>query len=163
MITLIVAIAQNQAIGKDNDLLWHLSDDLKRFKAITTGHTIIMGRNTFESLPFRPLKDRRNIVISRTMPLSDKYEVVRSVEEALALCPKEEECFVIGGEAIYRATMPHADRLLVTWVYQDFDADTFFPTIDSQVWQETERSERMHDAASGLEYAYVTYEKKSSN
>ena len=91
MIAIIVAIAQNGVIGKDNKLLWHLSDDLKRFKAITTGHTVVMGRKTYESLPFRPLKNRRNIVISRTIPQSEDFEVVNSIDQAFVRCSSDEE------------------------------------------------------------------------
>lgn len=159
MLSIIVAIAQNNAIGKDNDLLWHLSDDLKRFKAITNGHTVIMGRRTFESLPFRPLKNRRNIVISSSMPAADNYEVVRSIHEAIALCQKEEEVFIIGGSRVYAEALPFADKLYITWVHQDFEADTSFPSLDMKQWNITERSEQMHDEKSGLDYTYITYER----
>lgn len=159
MISIIVAISQNGAIGKNNDLLWHLSDDLKRFKAITTGNTVIMGRKTFESLPFRPLKNRRNIVISRTMPKAENYEVVDSVEEAIAICKPDELCYVIGGASIYKAFLPKADELLLTRVYKDFEADTFFPEINETKWMLVAKSEVLHDVQSDLDYQYFTYRK----
>ena len=111
-VSIIVAIAENYAIGKDNDLLWHISDDLKRFKQITSGHKIIMGKNTFLSLPIRPLPNRISIVI--TDDKNDQYEgciMAYSIEDALAKCEAGEECFVIGGGSIYRQFMPLADKL----------------------------------------------------
>ena len=114
MISIIVAIAQNGVIGKDNQLLWHLSDDLKRFKALTTGHTVVMGRKTYDSLPFRPLKNRRNIIISRNMPEGEGYEVVRNIDTALVRATSDKESFIIGGEQIYRETVNEVDQLIVT-------------------------------------------------
>ena len=159
MISIIVAIAQNGVIGKDNQLLWHLSEDLKRFKALTTGHTVVMGRKTYDSLPFRPLKNRRNIIISRNMPEGEGYEVVRNIDTALVRATSDKESFIIGGEQIYRETVNEVDQLIVTWIYRDFEGDTFFPKINPAIWGIKERSGRMLDEASGLEYEYVTYEK----
>ncbi len=161
MISLIVAIAQNGAIGKNNDLLWHISDDLKRFKAITSGHTVVMGSKTYESLPFKPLPKRRNIIVSRNKDLKlDGCEIYHSLDEALQPLPENEEHFVIGGASIYEQTLPKADKLYVTWVYRDFEADAFFPTIDLNQWQIVEQSATLHDEASGLDYAFFTYERK---
>ena len=157
MISIIVAIAENYAIGRNNDLLWHIPEDMRRFKRITTGHKIIMGKRTYESLPYHPLKDRTNIVIS-DIP-GDSYEgcvMAYSIEEALEHCSPEEECFVIGGGMVYRQFMPLADKLYITWVHKDFEADTFYPEIDPLTWEEIDREEGTDD---GLDFSYtfVTY------
>lgn len=161
MISIIVAIAENYAIGKNNDLLWHIPEDLKRFKRITSGHKIIMGKRTYESLPYRPLKDRTNIVIS-DIP-GDHYDgavMAYSIDEAIRHCSPSEECFVIGGGMVYRQFMEIADKLYITWVHKDFDADTFFPNIDPSVWEEVERVEGKDDSP-GFNYTYVTYKRKT--
>lgn len=156
MISIIVAYDNDRAIGLNNDMPWHLSDDLRRFKAITTGHTVIMGRNTWLSLPFRPLKNRRNIVISSTMPQTEGCEVARSIDEAFALIAPDEEAFIMGGAGIYRQTIDRADRLLLTRIFASHpEADTFFPDFDISEWEETGRSETHHDEASGLDYQYI--------
>jgi dihydrofolate reductase len=160
MISIIVAIDENNGIGKDNDLMWHLSDDLKRFKAITTGHTVVMGRNTWLSLPFKPLKNRRNIIISTTMESGEGYEVVRTPKEAVATCGKEEKCYIIGGATVYRQMIPYTDELIITHVYKRFDADTFFPEIKTSEWLVAEESEIMHDASEDVDYKYVTYRRR---
>ena len=137
MISIIVAIAENYAIGKNNELLWHIPEDMKRFKEITLGHKVIMGRKTYESLPRRPLRERTNIVIS-DIP-GERYEgclMAYSMEEALRHCTSREECFVIGGGTVYRQFMPLADKLYITWVHKSFDADTFYPEIDPKTWEE---------------------------
>ncbi len=152
MISIIVAIAENYAIGKNNDLLWHIPEDLKRFKHITSGHKIIMGKRTYESLPYRPLKNRTNIVIS-DVP-GDSYPgaiMAFSIEEVLQHCGPEEECFVIGGGMVYKQFMEIADKLYITWVHREFDADTFYPVIDPQIWEETEREE---GDGEGLDFTY---------
>ncbi|MFC2115015.1 dihydrofolate reductase [Bacteroidota bacterium] len=152
MISIIVAIAENYAIGKNNDLLWHIPEDLKRFKRITSGQKIIMGKRTYDSLPYRPLKNRTNIVIS-DVP-GDHYEgcqMAYSIEEAFKYCDQEEECFVIGGGMVYRQFMPLADKLYITWIHREFDADIFFPEIDPEIWEETEREESQDD---GLDFTY---------
>jgi len=135
-ISIIVAIAENRAIGKDNKLLWHLSDDLKRFKKLTTGHTLIMGRNTFLSLPNGALPNRRHIVISDMEGESfDGCEMAASIEEAIDLAGKDEECFVIGGGMVYKQFLPLAGKLYLTQVHSSFEADTFFPEIDFSHWK----------------------------
>ena len=135
-ISIIVAVAKNRAIGKDNLLLWHLSDDLKRFKKLTTGHTLIMGRNTFLSLPNGALPNRRHIVITdRVDEAFDGCEMARSIEEAIKLAGKDEECFVIGGGMVYAQFLPMAGKLYLTQVHESFEADTFFPEIDFSQWK----------------------------
>ena len=132
-ISLIVAAAENNAIGKDNALLWHLSADLKRFKALTTGHPVIMGRKTFESIG-KPLPNRRNIVISHSRPVIEGCEVVASVDDALASVEAGEEVFVIGGGSIYRALWHVADRLYLNAVKKTVEGDTFIPEINPEEW-----------------------------
>ncbi|MDR0830163.1 MAG: dihydrofolate reductase [Prevotellaceae bacterium] len=157
MTNIIVAIAENGVIGKDNSLLWHISDDLKRFKQITENHTVIMGRKTYFSLPFRPLKNRRNIVISSSVQQIEGAEVVKSVEEAFALCNDESEVFVIGGESIYRQTIDLADKLYITKVFKTFDGDTFFPEISENSWKITDETAVFYDEKADLEYQFLVY------
>jgi dihydrofolate reductase len=160
MISIIVAIAENNAIGKNNDLLWHIPEDMKRFREITTGHRIIMGKRTYESLPKRPLKNRTNIVIS-DIPW-DHYDgclMAYSVQEALDLCPPHEECFIIGGGMVYRQFLPLADRLYVTRVHKSFEADVFFPDIDPLEWEEAAREEGSGEGLD-FEYSFITYDRK---
>ena len=153
MISIIVAIDDHNAIGRRNDIPWHLSGDLKRFKALTMGHTVIMGRNTWDSLPFKPLKGRRNIVVSRSMAEREDCEVVRSVEEACARVKDEEEAFVMGGAGIYEQMMEMADRLIVTHVHLRVeDADRFFPRIDPERWEIASREEIMTEGEISFEY-----------
>lgn len=157
-LSLIVAVAQNMAIGRDNDLLWHISDDLKRFKAFTSGHPVIMGRKTFDSLPKKPLPKRRNIVLTHDSDFSyPGVETARTVTQALDMVRDEEESFVMGGAAIYREFLPFVSRLYVTWVYQDFEADVYFPTIDASRFRQVSMSDRQQDAESGLWFAYADY------
>ena len=135
-ISIIVAIAENHAIGKDNKLLWHISEDLKRFRKLTTGHTLIMGRNTFLSLPNGVLPKRRHIVIS-DIPgeFFDGCEMARSIEEAISMAGETEECFVIGGGMVYAQFLPVAGKLYLTKVHHSFEADTFFPEINYSEWE----------------------------
>ena len=158
MLSIIVAIDQNNGIGKDNTMPWHLSDDLRRFKAITMGYTVIMGRNTWLSLPFKPLKGRRNIVISTNMPETDGCEIARSIEEAHNMIAHEEQAFIMGGARIYQQTIDIADELIVTHIHKSFDGiDTYFPVIDPTKWEIKEQSEILFDENSQLEYQYITY------
>lgn len=159
-ISIIVAIAENYAIGKDNKLLCHISDDLKRFKKITTGHTIIMGKNTYESLPNKPLPNRRNIVISDNR--NDKYngcEMAYSIEETLEKCSIEDENFIIGGASIYKQFLQYADRLYVTKIHKGFDADTFFPLINFNEWQLSEKEGDVFDNSNNFYFNYEIYNK----
>ena len=135
MISIIVAIAENMAIGKNNDLLWHIPEDMKRFKRITSGHPVIMGKRTFESLPRRPLPNRRNIVITDIPEEQiEGCEMAYSIPDALAKCNPHEENFIIGGASVYRQFLPIADRLYLTRVHKSFDADVFFPEIEFSKW-----------------------------
>lgn len=161
-LSIIVAIAQNGAIGKNNDLLWHLSDDLKRFKRLTTGHPVVMGRRTWESLPKRPLPGRTNIVLT-TNPdyVAEGATVVHSVPGLFkALKGYDDEVFVMGGAAIYNLLLPFVNRLYVTRVYRDFEADVFFPTIDMSEFTLVKLGDPMLDAESGLDFAYEEYDRK---
>ena len=157
-LSLIVAVADNWAIGKDNNLLWHISADLKHFKALTTGHCIIMGRKTYESFPKRPLPNRRNIVITNNKDYCEEgCEVVHSVEEAIALCKDDEQSFVIGGATVYTQFLPFVDKIFLTKVFATFDADTFFPEIDLSQFEQTAASEVFTDEKSGLRYQFLEY------
>jgi len=160
-ISIIVAIAENNGIGKNNDLLWHISADLKRFKQITLDHSVIMGKNTFLSLPVRPLKNRRNIVITDNP--SDNFEgciTVFSVDEAIKYCRADEESFVIGGASIYRQFLPYADRLYITRVKKSFDADTFFPEIVEDEWEEVSREIPPPDPVNDFRYEFIVLKRK---
>ena len=134
MISIIVAVAQNGTIGDKNALLWHISEDLRFFKRTTSGHPVIMGRKTYDSLG-RPLPNRTNVVISRTAQHIEGCTVVRSLEEAVALFPKEEEIFIIGGAQIYALALDVADRIYITRVEHDYEGDTKFPEWDQSKWQ----------------------------
>lgn len=161
IISIIVAIASNNAIGKDNRLLWHIPDDLKRFKALTTGHTIVMGKRTFESLPIRPLPNRRSIVITdiagETIP---GCEMAYSIDDAISKMENGAENFIIGGGMVYRQFMPLAHKLYLTIVHKDFEADTFYPEIDYSEW--VEESKETIDAGDslGFSYSYIIYNRK---
>ena len=160
-ISIIVAIAQNNAIGKDNQLLWHIPEDLKRFKALTTGHTIVMGKRTFESLPFRPLPNRRSVVITDVKGEKiDGCEMAYSIAEAIDLMEDGRENFVIGGGMVYKQFMPLAHKLYLTIVRKDFEADTFYPEIDFSGWNEIERQDVEAVGNLGFDYSYITYERK---
>ena len=163
-ISIIVAIAQNNAIGKDNQLLWHIPQDLKRFKALTTGHTIVMGKRTFESLPVRPLPNRRSVVITDIKGEKiDGCEMAYSISEAIDLMEDGRENFVIGGGMVYKQFMPLAHKLYLTIVHKDFEADTFYPEIDFTEWIEIDRQDITASAELGFDYSYITYERKNSS
>ena len=159
---IIVAIADNNAIGKDNELLWHISEDLRFFRRTTLGWPVIMGRKTFESIG-RALPGRVNVVISRGFTTGEDVEVVGSLEEAFATAESTnlEKCFVMGGGQIYAQALAVADRLVVTHVHTVIeDADTFFPPIDPQVWAVSDRSELFTDEETGYTFEFVEYLKK---
>ena len=160
MISIIVAVAENNAIGRNNDLLWHLPDDLVRFKRITSGHPVIMGRRTWESLPKRPLPNRRNIVIS-DIPGDriDGAEVAFSIEDAVALCNPEEENFVIGGASVYRQFLPLCNRLYLTRVYKDYEADVFFPELNKAEWKLVSSEDGPPDGKNDFRYTYLVYDR----
>lgn len=157
-VSIIVAIAENNAIGKNNQLLWHLPADLKHFKDITGGHSIIMGRKTFDSVG-KPLPRRRNIVVTRRPITIEGCEVVNSIEAGIALCKGEEEVFIGGGAEIYRQAMHLTDRIYLTIVHKRFTADTFFPEIDPEQWQELSREYHAPDEKNLLPYSFITYER----
>lgn len=159
-ISMIVAMAQNGAIGKDNDLLFHLSGDLKRFKAITTGHTIIMGRKTLLSLPKWPLPNRRHIVItSDSNAHFEGCETATSIEEAIKKVEGEDEAFVIGGGTIYEQFYPLCAKLYLTKVHKDFDGDTFFSVFTDGDWL-VESKEDLHDEKNDFDYSYINLIRK---
>ena len=160
-ISIIVAIAENNAIGKNNDLLWHIPEDLKRFKKLTTGHSVVMGRNTYLSLPIKPLPNRKNIVIT-DQPLDnfDDCQMVYSIDEALSQMDPEKENFIIGGGMIYRLFMPLADNLYITKVHKYFDADVFFPEIKLSDWILEEGERQVQKLPQKLEYTYQVFRRK---
>ena len=156
-LTIVVATDSNNGIGINNTLPWHLPEDLAHFKRTTSGHPIIMGRKTFDSIG-RPLPNRRNIVITRNAEWQHAgVEAVTSLEAAKALVG-DNQAFIIGGAQIYTDTVGQVDRLIVTKIDKSFDCDAFFPAIDPKLWQETAR-EQHHSEANGYDYAYVTYER----
>ena len=164
-LSIIVAQAENRAIGLNGDMPWHLSGDLKRFKQLTMGHPVVMGRRTWESLPKRPLVGRRNIVFSQSEDFAPEgAEVVRSVNDLFALlCDNDEDIFIIGGGRIYNMLMPWVNRLYITWVHKEFpEADTFFPVIDLSEFTKVNETEHMIDEKSGLEFSYAEYDRKPS-
>ena len=161
-ISIIVAIAGNNAIGRDNQLLWHISADLRRFKKITAGHAVIMGKNTYFSLPKRPLVNRRNIVISdNTLDHFPGCEMAYSLEEAIWLSDSGKENFVIGGASLYRQFLPYARKLYITQVHKSFDADTFFPEISPDHWEIIEQEDIMDDTQNDFTYSFITYQRKN--
>jgi len=162
-ICMIAAAAENNALGKDNDLLWHLPDDFKRFKKLTTGHTIIMGRKTFESFP-KPLPKRTHIIITRDKNYTVAFKdciVVHSLEEALAVVQNENLTFVIGGGEIYALASPYAHTIELTRVHASFeDADTFFPKIDKSKWALVAEEHHPADEKHEFAFTFLTYCKK---
>lgn len=157
-VTIVVAIAENYAIGKNNQLLWHMPADLKHFKQITSGHTVIMGRKTYDSVG-KPLPNRRNIIITRQEITIPGCEVVTSVEEALELCADEEEVFIVGGAEIYKLAMNKTDRIYLTIIHHSFDADTFFPEIDYMEWKEVSREDHTADEKHKYAYSFIKLER----
>ncbi|WP_242202805.1 dihydrofolate reductase [Aestuariivivens insulae] len=160
-LTIIVAAAENNAIGKDNQLIWHLSDDLKRFKALTNGHHIIMGRKTFESFP-KPLPNRTHVVITRqeNYPVPDDVIVVNNLDDAIDASKNDPQPFIIGGGEIYKQAMGIADKIELTRVHENFEADTFFPDIDETQWKEVAHSLHDKDINNDYEYSFITYKRK---
>jgi dihydrofolate reductase len=160
MITLIAAVAENNALGKDNQLLWHLPDDFKRFKNITSGHHIIMGRKTFESFP-KPLPNRTHVIITRQKDYQPEgCLIVDSFAKAISVCPKDEELFIIGGGEIYKQSIEMADKLDITRVHHTFDADTFFPEIDLTKWKLTSEEYHPKDKKHHFDFTFETYLRK---
>lgn len=160
-ITLIAAAAENNALGKDNDLVWHLPDDFKRFKKLTSHHHIIMGRKTFESFP-KPLPNRTHIVITRKSDYDagEPIIVVNSIEEAIKAVVDDENPYIIGGGEIYKLGMEFATHIELTRVHGTFEADAFFPEIDDDTWELLEESYHPKDEKHDYAFTYLTYAKR---
>lgn len=162
MLKILVAFDENRVIGKNNTLIWHLPADLKRFKALTTGHVIIMGRKTFESIG-KPLPNRTTIVISRQADLQIEGAIIaHSVEEAIlkAKSVTREDIFIVGGAEIYALSLPLADQILVTQLHDIFEGDAFFPEIPLDTWVVSERERGVTDEKNAYQYSYLTYSRK---
>jgi dihydrofolate reductase len=161
MISIIVAVAKNLAIGKGNELLWHIPEDLRHFKEVTMGHPVIMGKRTYESLPKKPLPGRKNIVIT---DIRDEdfpgCTAVYSIADALKQVSPEEEVFIIGGASVYKQFLPLAKRLYLTEVDKDFDGDVFFPAIDFNVWNKVSEASFEFNEKLGFSYSFAMYERK---
>ena len=161
-ITMIAAVGENNALGKDNDLLWHLPDDFKRFKQLTTGHSIIMGRKTFESFS-KPLPQRTHIIVTRDKNYNITHEdciVAHSLEEAIKLTVGDNNPFIIGGGEIYKQGEKFANRLEITRVHANFDADTFFPEVDESIWRLIASEYHPMDEKHNYDFTYLTYLRK---
>lgn len=160
-LSIIVAMSQNRVIGKDNKLPWHLSEDLKRFKKITMGHPIIMGRKTYESIG-RPLPGRENIVITRNPEFkAEGVTIVHSLEEAVKRKDPKEELFIIGGAEIYKSALPQVDKLYITRIEKDFDGDVFFPEIDKKKdFKVIEESQKLISEKNQLPYLFLTFRRR---
>ena len=161
MLSIIVAKAKNNIIGKNNQIIWNLPEDLKHFRELTTGHTIIMGRKTYESLG-KPLPDRKHIIFSQNPDFrvhEENVQVVHSLLEIQDLIEGKEEAFVIGGAMIYNFLMPYVKKMYVTEIAKDFEGDAFFPTIDHEVWKETSRVHGIKNEQNNLDYDFVEYER----
>lgn len=161
MLSIIVAKAKNNIIGKDNKLLWHLPDDLKRFKELTIGHNIIMGRKTYESLG-KILPNRKHIVFTQNPNFNidnENVQIVHSMLEIQEYIENSEENFVIGGAMIYNLLMPYVTKMYITEIEKDFQGDAFFPRIDTQIWKEVSREKGIKDENNDFDYDYVVYER----
>lgn len=161
MLSLIVAKAKNNIIGRNNSLIWHLSDDLKRFKALTTGHTIIMGRRTFESLG-RVLPNRHHVILCNDMEMNvdnENVEILKDISELKYYIENNEENFVIGGATIYKLLMPYCNKMYITEIDKDFEGDVSFPEIDKEIWEEISREQGPIDE-NNFKYEYVVYERR---
>ena len=162
MLKILVAFDENRVIGKNNALIWHLPADLKRFKALTTGHVIIMGRKTFESIG-RPLPNRTTIVISRQQDLKIEGVILaHSVEEAIlkAKSISRDDIFIVGGAEIYQLSLPLADQILVTQLHDIFEGDAFFPEISPAIWEVAEQERGVTDEQNAYQFSYITYARK---
>ena len=160
MLSIIVAKARNNIIGKDNNLIWHLPEDLKRFKKLTTGHTIIMGRKTFESLG-RILPNRHHVILCNDMELNiddENVEVLDDISKLDKYINSEEENFVIGGATMYKLLMPYSKKMYITEIDKDFDGDVSFPEIDMNKWKIVKKEEEIKDDENDFTYEYVDYE-----
>lgn len=159
MLSIIVAIANNNVIGKDNKLIWHLPEDLKRFKALTTGHTIIMGRKTFESLG-RVLPNRKHVILCNDaqMDIDDEnVEILSDISLLDKYKDSEEENFITGGATIYKLLMPYADKMYITKINQDFEGDVYFPEIKDEEWKAIKVEKGLKNEANPFDYEYIDY------
>ena len=162
MLSIIVAIAKNNVIGKDNKLIWHIPEDLKRFKKITTGKTIIMGRNTFLSLG-RVLPERKHVVLTHlkeTVSDDPQVKTVYSIDDLKEYIENDQENFVIGGAMMYKTLMPYANKMYITEIDQEFEGDVYFPEIDKNEWEVIEKTPGVTDEKNPYKYNYVTYVRK---
>ena len=162
MLSIIVAIANENVIGKDNKLIWHLPEDLKRFKEITSGHTIIMGRKTFESLG-RVLPNRKHIILCNDMQMNienENVEIVNDISKLDKYINTDEECFVIGGATIYKLLMPYASKMYITKINESFEGDVYFPEIKLAEWEEASRGKGLTNEENPFDYEYITYIRK---
>lgn len=164
MITIIAAIANNNALGKNNDLIWHLPADLKRFRQLTTGHHMIMGRKTYESIG-KPLPNRTTIIVSRNPEyFQEGCLTASSLENAIQIAKNEEVICIVGGEQIYRKALENnlVDALDITLVHDEFDADVFFPEIDLKIWEEISRENFKADEKNKFDYSFIQYQKRAN-
>jgi dihydrofolate reductase len=161
-ISIVAAVADNYAIGKGNKLPSHLPADLKHFRELTTGHAVVMGKRTFESLPNGPLPNRKNVVLTSVMSegVNEGYFEADSLEDALYLCEKEDKVFIVGGAAVYRQSLEIADSLYITWVHHEFSADIYFPEVDFSKWEEVSRQDLSADDKNPYPYSFVHYKRK---
>ena len=162
MLSIIVAKSKNNVIGKENRLIWHLPADLKRFKELTTGKTIIMGRKTFESLG-RVLPNRKHVVITKNVDFkvdNEMVEIVHDIKEIEKYINSDEECFVIGGGIIYNILMPYANKIYATILNEEFEGDTYFPIIDDKIWKIEKRQKGVTDEANPYDYEYIDYARR---
>ncbi len=163
MISIIVAVSDDWGIGRGNELLWHIPEDMKRFKSLTMGKAVIMGKKTWESLPRKPLKGRKNIVLT-----DDPHDLIEgavtaySIEDAIRKCGNDEEVFIIGGGSVYRQFVALAGRLYITHVHKKAPADVYFPEIDGSIWKTVEKEEFISGDEKKIPYSYVIYERKDS-
>jgi len=161
-ISIIAAVADNFAIGKSNNLPWYLPADLNHFKQLTTGHVIVMGKRTFESLPKGPLPNRKNVVLTSVMSegVNEGYFEADSLEDAIFLCEHEEKVFIIGGATVYKQCIDKVDYMYITWIHKNFAADTFFPEIDFNQWEEVKHEDHEADKINQYPYTFSEYKRK---
>lgn len=159
MLSIVVAISENNVIGKNNKLLWHIPEDMKRFKELTTGHTIIMGRKTFESIG-KVLPDRRHIILTRDSEYvvnNENVEIVNNINELDSHIDENEENFIIGGAIIYNQLIKRADKVYMTKIHKVFDGDAYFPKLSETEWKEVERKQGLKNEKNPYDYEYITY------
>ena len=162
-VIIIAAVAENGVIGKDGDLPWHLPKDLKRFKALTSGHTIIMGRKTFDSCNRRPLPNRRNIVVTRNQDFDGEgVEIAHSVEDAVSLTKPDDTVFIVGGSAIYQAALPIANAMDLTRIHARIEGHTFFPEFDQNDWQLVNSETHQPDERHAHSFTFQQFSRKNS-